>query len=39
MIADQPTIPELLDWLDKQPKADIGDAAVEIIRAHRGPLP
>jgi plasmid stability protein len=38
-IAEQPTMPELLDWLDRQPGAEIGDDAVEIIRAHRGPLP
>jgi hypothetical protein len=38
-VVAQPTIPELLDWVDKQPGAEIGDAAVELIRAHRGPLP
>ena len=38
-VVAQPTVAELVDWLEKQPGADIGDAAVEIIRAHRGPLP
>ena len=35
----QPTLPELLDWLREQPKADIDFDAAAFIRARRGPLP
>ncbi len=38
-IAEKPTLAELAAWLQKQPGADIGWSAAEIIRAHRGPLP
>jgi len=37
--AAQPSNAELLDWLAKQPKADIDFDAAAFIRAHRGPLP
>ena len=35
----QPTLPELMDWLREQPKADIDFDAAAFIRARRGPLP
>lgn len=39
-ISDKPTIAELSEriWREQEP-IHIGDAAVEIIRKHRGPLP
>jgi plasmid stability protein len=38
-IAGKPTLAELSARIAKQEPVDIGDAAVEIIRQHRGPLP
>lgn len=38
-IADKPTMSEWLERVASSPKANIGDKAVDIIRAARGPLP
>jgi len=37
-IAGKPTLAELTARIERRERADIGDAAVRIIREHRGPL-
>ena len=39
LIAEKPTMEEFLARIARQPKADIGPLAAEIIRENRGPLP
>lgn len=38
-IAGKPTLAELVDRIRAREPSDFGDEAVEIIRAHRGPVP
>ncbi|MGH2953530.1 MAG: FitA-like ribbon-helix-helix domain-containing protein [Solirubrobacterales bacterium] len=38
-IAGKPTLAELVERIRQREGVEIGDAAVRIIREHRGPLP
>ena len=38
-IAEKPTLAELAERIARREPTDIGDAAVELIREGRGPLP
>lgn len=38
-IAEKPTLAELLERISKREPIEIGDAAVELIRERRGPVP